>query len=126
MDPSTITPHENDVLAGRGNGVNLHPGNIRFRQLVNVAKEGYVLASLEDKRKYANCIVQHIRNLSPPGRFLKKSSGKDGYWSVMNDKGAHDKTRQALREGAPAIEKAQRDKFKKVSHYVFRFQYNIK
>eukprot|EP00553_Chaetoceros_curvisetus_P016171 CAMPEP_0204652016 /NCGR_PEP_ID=MMETSP0718-20130828/14308_1 /ASSEMBLY_ACC=CAM_ASM_000674 /TAXON_ID=230516 /ORGANISM="Chaetoceros curvisetus" /LENGTH=444 /DNA_ID=CAMNT_0051675921 /DNA_START=257 /DNA_END=1593 /DNA_ORIENTATION=+ len=109
MNPSDITPHEHDVLYyGRGNGS--HTGTIRFRQLVNVARERYVSGSKEDKKKYVYCIVHHISSLNPPGRFLKQLDGKDGPWSIMSEKYAHDKTRQALREKAPAIEKALREK----------------
>jgi len=133
MNPSDITPHDHDVLSGRGNGSNLHPGNIRFRQLVNVARERYVSGSKEDKKKYVYCIVHHISSLNPPGRFLKKLDGKDGPWSIMSEKVVINKTRQALREKAPeiekalrekasAIEKAQRGKFKKVSN-TFHSQY---
>jgi len=48
--------------------------------------------------------------LNPPGRFLKKLDGKDGPWSIMSEKVVINKTRQALREKAPAIEKALREK----------------
>ncbi len=111
-----ITPNDHDVIRGRGNGANLHPGNIRFRALVKTARAGYALSSNADKRKYVDCIVQHIRSLDPPGRFLDKD--EDGRWFVMDDRKANKKTRQALREGVPAIVKAHNDKFNKVS---FRF-----
>lgn len=108
-----ITPNDNDVLKGRGNGANLHPGNIRFRALVKAARAGYALSSKADKRMYASCIVQQISSLDPPGRFLDKD--EEGRWFVMDEKKSMDKTRQALREGAPAIAKAHNDKFKKVN-----------
>jgi len=112
MNRQVITPKDNDVIKGRGNGANLHPGNIRFRELIKAAREGYALSSKADKKQYTNWIVQHISNLDPPGRFLDKD--KDGRWFVMDDRKAKDKTSQALREGAPAIVKAHNDKFKKI------------
>jgi len=49
-------------------------------------------------------VVQHIRSLDPPGRFLKRASDNDPYIDV-GQKIAWGKTSQALREGKPAIEK---------------------
>jgi len=46
--------------------------------------------------------VSQIRRLNPPGRFLKR--GKDNRYSDIGDKKAIDKTRQALREKAPAVQ----------------------
>lgn len=37
------SPHENDVLSGRGVTTNRHPGNINFRQLVSLNKVRSVL-----------------------------------------------------------------------------------
>jgi len=105
MDRQKVTtPHDNDVIKGRGNGANLHPGNIRFRQLVKVAREGYALGSKADKKRYAENILQYISSLDPPGRFLDKDD--KGQWFVMDAKKSKAKTRQALREGVPAIVKA--------------------
>ncbi len=105
MDRQKVTtPHDNDIIKGRGNGANLHPGNIRFRQLVKVAREGYALSSKADKKRYAASILQHISSLDPPGRFLDKDD--KGQWFVMDAKESKAKTRQALREGVPAIMKA--------------------
>ena len=105
MDRQKVTtPHDNDIIKGRGNGANLHPGNIHFRQLVKVAREGYALSSKADKKKYAESILQHISSLDPPGRFLDKDD--KGQWFVMDAKKSKAKTRQALREGVPAIVKA--------------------
>ena len=41
--------------------------------------------------------------MNPPGRFLAKKGGKDGYWFDIGDEKARDKTSQALRENAPTI-----------------------
>lgn len=95
-------PHGNDVLSGRGNFVNAHPGNKRFRQYVTTQRENYVATPKSEKPLFAKMIVNTIRNLNPPGRFLKQDQ-KSELWFEIGDKAAWNKTRQALREGAPII-----------------------
>lgn len=92
-----VTPHENDVLSGRGKPVNSHPGNKRFRSYVRNQKELYNQAPKVEKPIFAKLIVITIRNLVPPGRFLKQDPST-GLWSDIGDRKALDKTRQALRE----------------------------
>ena len=65
-------PHPHDVLSGRGNGVNMHPGNQYFRSLVGHLKNEYVISDRSDKPMFAKLIHGHIRALNPPGRFLKR------------------------------------------------------
>ncbi len=96
-------PNENDVLSGRGNNVNYHPGNLYFRHLVKELKIDYVAALKQDKPVFSKSIVQIVRNGG--GRFLKQDA-KTGLWNDIGDKQALAKTRQALREGAPRIEVA--------------------
>ena len=96
-------PHENDVLCGRGGSINSHPGNERFRDLVERRKRVYLTARFKrEKRLIANSIVSEIRALSPPGHFLTRDS-KSGLWFDIGDEKARDKTSQALRENAPSI-----------------------
>lgn len=123
----------NDVLCGRGGLTNNHPGNVFFRSLVRDRQEKYLFASKRDKALVAHGIVDVIRQLDPPGRFLKKmkddgkygkngSSGGDnndddnemggegGYWVEIGNKKAREKTSQALREKAPELmEMLQKD-----------------
>ena len=98
------TPHEHDVLSGRGNFVNYHSGNGYFRELVKKHKVDYVKAPKSDKAKFSRMIVDQIRSRDPPGRFLKEDE-ETKKWFDIGEKKALDKTRQALREGAPEIEK---------------------
>jgi hypothetical protein len=53
---------------------------------------------------FAIKIVEHIRGLNPPGRLLKQDPQTD-LWYDIGDKKATEKTRQALREGAPDLAK---------------------
>ncbi|GAX18901.1 hypothetical protein FisN_8Hh119 [Fistulifera solaris] len=96
-------PSENDVLAGRGGRINSHIGNVRFRKLVAMHKADYISKSTKkfEKAHIAASIVQHIRHLNPPGRFLKEDP--DGSWFEIGDHKAIKKVGQALREDAPDV-----------------------
>lgn len=113
-----FTPHDNDVIGGRGHKANVHPGNVLFRSYVSAVKVDYVMSPKRDKPKYAKEVVQRIKNQDPPGRFLKSyhrshDEGSDNnsanqgdssiFWKDIGDKEALSKTRQALREGAASI-----------------------
>ena len=99
-----VTPHEHDVLSGRGNFVNYHAGNEHFRALVRKHKVAYVACPKPQKGKFSRIIVDEIRSRNPPGRFLKQDQVTK-LWYDIGEKKALDKTRQALREGAPEIMK---------------------
>lgn len=99
-----VSPREQDVICGRGNFANYHAGNAYFRNLVQSYKIDYVACDKADKKKYSKMIFDTIRNLKPPGRFLKFDA-RLNTWFDIGEKKALDKTRQALREGAPEIMK---------------------
>jgi hypothetical protein len=94
---STFTPNQNDVLAGRGCGSQLYPGNVTFRHSVKKRKQQYaLLKGNKQKNELAVAVYQEIQTLDPPGRFLSKSS--DGSWTVQDEKAVMVKIKQALRE----------------------------
>jgi len=94
---STFTPNQNDVLAGRGCGSQLYPGNVNFRNIVKSKKKQYaLLKSNRQKNELAFKVLQEIKSLDPPGRFLSKSS--DGNWTFQDEKVTVVKIKQALRE----------------------------
>ena len=97
-------PHEHDVLSGRGNFVNYHEGNEYYRILVRKYKLEYVRCPKPQKGNFSRTIVDAIKARNPPGRFLKQDATTK-LWYDIGDKKALDKTRQALREGAPEIVK---------------------
>lgn len=103
-DQGIINVHEHDVLSGRGNFVNYHAGNEHFRALVRKHKVAYVACPKPQKGKFSKIIVDEIKSLDPPGRFLKQDAATK-LWYDIGEKKAFDKTRQALREGAPDIMK---------------------
>jgi len=93
-------PNEHDVLSGRGNFVNYHRGNQFYRSLVKKHFLQYVASPKSDKPKYALLIYHEICMQNPPGRFLRQDAHSK-IWHDVGERKALDKTRQALREGAP-------------------------
>jgi hypothetical protein len=107
------TPHPHDVLSGRGGGINSHEGNKTFRSWVFERKERYNLAaSKADKTDVANEVIELVRSLDPPGRFLQRdpsSTSSSSFWIELDEAKIMAKTSQALREGAPQIRAAHKE-----------------
>lgn len=101
-------PHANDILCGRGKTINAHLGNRQFHSVISNIKVEYIAATKENKKNYGKLVVQAIRSLNPPGRFLKKDK-EDGLWYDIGEKKSLLKTRQALREKAPVLRKLLED-----------------
>lgn len=72
--------------------------------LVRKHKVAYVACPKPQKGTFSKLIYDEIKARNPPGRFLKQHP-KTKLWHVIGEKKALDKTRQALREGAPDIQK---------------------
>lgn len=102
-------PHDHDVLCGRGGKANNHPGNVRFRDRVRQKKPTYVAVPFKrEKGLISEGIVNEIKRLDPPGRFLIYD-GKAKQWVEISERKARRKTAQALREKAPADRKKLSD-----------------
>lgn len=115
------TPNQEDVLCGRGGGINSHAGNRVFRAWVTERKRDYNLApNKQEKTQVAMEVVRRIQNQSPrPGRFLRKDPSIQGgqtWWVVCEESKALAKTTQALREGAPRIRQAHENTTGNTSH----------
>lgn len=101
-----IVVHDHDVLSGRGVNIASHPGNERFRSLVNKRYDPNYCTSFStiEKRALASEIVSHIKSLDPPGRFLKRggrstsSRGLQGPWEELSPGDCIRKASQALRD----------------------------
>lgn len=101
-----IQVHDHDVLSGRGVNIAQHPGNERFRSLVNTRQDESYCANFttSEKRALAEEIIHHIQSLNPPGRFLKRSGrsqcsrGLNGPWEELSHRECIKKTCQALRD----------------------------
>jgi translation elongation factor P/translation initiation factor 5A len=61
--------------------INSHEGNVQFRDIVNDTKKDYLAKSTKklEKAHIAARVVQQIRQMDPPGRFLKED-GDTGMW----------------------------------------------
>jgi hypothetical protein len=109
--------HDHDVLSGRGAFVNGHVGNERFRCLAIERKPLFDAGNYTDKRALATEMVNIIRNLNPPGRFLKRINNSDpfiassdhdslsihatrldGEWEELSDERAIHKACQVMRD----------------------------
>ncbi|KAG7369657.1 hypothetical protein IV203_027403 [Nitzschia inconspicua] len=101
-----LTVHDHDVLSGRGVNIAQHPGNERFRALVTTRYDDAYCSTFttNEKRALAREIIDHIQNLDPPGRFLKRNGkshsnrGLMGPWEELSPKEVLKKTCQALRD----------------------------
>jgi hypothetical protein len=102
------TPNNNDVLSGRGGRINSHTGNVRFREMVDGLKRHYLDPRTKkiEKARIAARLVATVRDLDPPGRFLKEDPS-NGMWIEIGDERAWKKAGQALRESAPEIRAEQ-------------------
>jgi len=104
-------PTDNDVLCGRGGGINAHVGNIKFRGIIQKYKTNYILCkNKQEKANFSSMVLREIRSLTPPGRFLTRSDAPQDSranshcrWVEIEDAKAIQKISQALREGAPNI-----------------------
>ena len=87
-------PTNNDILGGRGDTINRHPGNVQFRRLVNKQRRVYLVSQFKrEKRLIAESIVAQIEELDPPGRFLSKNP-RTGLWHRIAPDRAVEKTAQ--------------------------------
>eukprot|EP00985_Skeletonema_marinoi_P000618 scaffold224_cov108-Skeletonema_marinoi.AAC.16 len=90
-----MDPTMNDVLSGRGAWFNQHPGNKRFRKMLEENKDAYMTGTKKQKMDISKAIVESIYLMGPPGRFLKKCPAT-GQWSELSKRDAADRTAQAM------------------------------
>lgn len=101
MAKSKVVPHENDILLGRGGSNNKHEGNEQLRSMARELAEKYSRSSKKAKSDLSRSLVQRVRDLDPPGRFLKITLYRDGSgpeWDDVGDEAAREKTSQVLRD----------------------------
>lgn len=91
----------NDVLCGRGSGPNDYSGNIKFRALVMDRRDEYLSTSNRaSKAKVAREIVDYVKCMNPPGRFLEQVENNKNtpLWRIVTEEKALEKAKQALRQ----------------------------
>jgi len=96
-----IIPNENDVLLGRGGKNNRHVGNERLRSLAKTYVDAYTRSTKKGKSNISWDLVQAVRSMNPPGRFLKRDSAAEN-WIDVGDECAREKTSQAMRDAIAA------------------------
>jgi len=113
MGESTISRYyidtlwHTDVLLGRGVGTNRRAGNVYFREIVSQHVDEYLASTKTHKMEITRSVIDHIHALNPPGRFLEKDE-VTGSWRECDNKRAHEKTAQALRDGASRLRNNKR------------------
>lgn len=98
MSHNYVSRTDNDVVLGKGNGINYLPGNIQFRGLVARYKSDYESTTRSSKAFVAEQVIQDLSSLDPPGRFIELGGDGDEEYVVVSHKRALEKTCQALRE----------------------------
>jgi hypothetical protein len=63
-----------------------------------------VTSTKRQKMAISRSIVEAVRSMSPPGRFLEKNLATN-LWADIGDRKAIEKTSQALRDGAAILRK---------------------
>jgi len=79
-----IVAHENDILLGRGGKNNMHTGNEKLRELAREVAQQYHRSSKKEKSYLSRTLVQKVKEMDPPGRFLRKHT-KENQWEDMSD-----------------------------------------
>jgi len=95
-----MAPLEKDVICGRGAPINMHPGNVIFRKVVQANKGLYHSCEKNEKFRIAQSIVEALEDQDPPIRFLvlQNSGSSHQVWNAIPKSKAIRKTVQALRE----------------------------
>mmetsp|Transcript_1716 Transcript_1716/g.3728 ORF Transcript_1716/g.3728 Transcript_1716/m.3728 type:complete len:510 (-) Transcript_1716:43-1572(-) len=93
-ETGAIKPTENDVLFGKGYRLQLHPGNVRFREFVLQNRDEYESTPRMKRREISMRLAQILR--SNGVRFLKKT--ESGEWMESNIVEADKKIGQIFRE----------------------------
>jgi len=94
LDESRVVqPTDDDILFGRGNFTNTHPGNNYFRRQASELLPLYKQSSKEEKHKVTNFLIEFVK--FEGHRFLEK--GEDGLWHEVVD-GEFSKASQTFRD----------------------------
>jgi hypothetical protein len=99
-----MIPHENDVLLGRGGNNNKHSGNNQLRAFARDLVLQYVKSSKKGKSHLSRLLVKQVREMNPPGRFLKQHR-LTKEWTDVGDKVAREKASQVLRDAIALLTK---------------------
>eukprot|EP00553_Chaetoceros_curvisetus_P015382 CAMPEP_0204642906 /NCGR_PEP_ID=MMETSP0718-20130828/245_1 /ASSEMBLY_ACC=CAM_ASM_000674 /TAXON_ID=230516 /ORGANISM="Chaetoceros curvisetus" /LENGTH=239 /DNA_ID=CAMNT_0051663839 /DNA_START=33 /DNA_END=752 /DNA_ORIENTATION=- len=95
QDPRKLT--NKDILLGRGTGPNSHPGNKKFRELIQESKSRYRTLPLRGKSK-KNYVLKLLKQIADcGGRFMREDVLSATYYEVPQIE-ARKKIAQCLRD----------------------------
>jgi len=84
------------VICARGKEAFNHPGNARFRAMVQSQLHSYSSSSSKvEKSKIVRDIIESVRRASPQGGFVKQVDGK---WFDVGERARREKTGQQIRD----------------------------
>jgi len=90
--PDFKGPGQFDVICARGKHALEHPGNRRFRAMIENNLQRYSAATTKfEKSMIVSSIVDAVRTSSPDGGFIKE---KNGQWYEVGDHVAREKCGQ--------------------------------
>lgn len=95
--PPDFMPTEKDVVCARGKEAFLHPGNKRYRDIIDLNLDKYKGAkNKNEKSKLVMEIVEEVRQDAPAG--LIRFCDVEQLWYEIGDEAAREKVGQTLRE----------------------------
>uniref|UniRef100_A0A7S3DZ12 DUF6824 domain-containing protein n=1 Tax=Entomoneis paludosa TaxID=265537 RepID=A0A7S3DZ12_9STRA len=90
----------------RGGKNNQHSGNEKLRMLARGESANYRVSTKKGKSAISRDIVQKMRDLKPPARFLKRDTDS-GEWEDVGDDIAREKASQVLRDAVALLPEEQ-------------------
>jgi hypothetical protein len=90
------------VLLGRGGNNNKYPGNEQLRIFARNSARQYSSSGKLYISELSRTLVTRVRQLDPPGRFLKQNQNTK-VWVDVGDITAREKTSQELRDAVRAL-----------------------
>ncbi|CAJ1943241.1 unnamed protein product [Cylindrotheca closterium] len=92
--PLVGLPTDVDIVCGRGRGVWSHPGNLKFKLLIECNLPAYSQAV---RRKEKSLIINHVLHtmILTGARFVKQQRN---VWYALDEKEAREKTAHAMRD----------------------------
>ncbi len=111
-------PKDYDILCGRGNGVQNHPGNLYFRDLLREHKESYMKAYNTKQKK--DVVRRVICAAKAKGcRFIKPFDESLPFfsWICLSQREAERKTSQAIRDTREKSEARKENVDEEVTSY---------
>ena len=91
------------TLSSRLGKNNQHTGNDQLRAMARQECANYRISSKKGKSYISRELVRMVREMDPPGRFLKKNS-TTGLWEDVGDDVAREKASQALRDAVAFLQ----------------------